>query len=336
MRIVRTALAAAVTAAALTAPATAAGATTEPALDRAVGQERASVLAYWTPERVRGARPALPVLPDPTGHRPNHGGDGGGGLSVTGAPWEDADAKGMAGETTGKVLFTLKGSNYVCSGSAVTGPAGRSLVLTAGHCVHDGDGASTSWATNWMFVPAYEDGGGFTSCQDTTYGCWTASGLTTTGPWHDSGAFDDDAGFAVMAAGGKDADDALDLVTTVGAQNIAFTDPVAGSVVYAFGYPAARPYNGTDLIYCAGTAVDGVIAGTAGLGCDMTGGSSGGPWLAAFDTGSAAGTAVSVNSHKFRSIKDMMYGPVFDSHEHDAYQLAAGESASGGTGKSRP
>ena len=68
--------------------------------------------------------------------------------------------------TTGKVFFTLGGVNYVCSGAA-TSSTNRDVVTTAGHCVNEGPGA---FATNWAFVPAYNNG-------SRPYGTWTAA------PW---------------------------------------------------------------------------------------------------------------------------------------------------------
>jgi hypothetical protein len=56
--------------------------------------------------------------------------------------------------TTGKVFFTLGGSDYVCSGSSTTA-ANRSLVQTAGHCLNEGPG---DFVTHFTFVPAYADG----------------------------------------------------------------------------------------------------------------------------------------------------------------------------------
>ena len=74
---------------------------------------------------------------------------------------------------------------------------------------------------------------------------------------------------------------------------------VAGvAPVHAFGCPAARPYSGDDLVYCAGGVnVDKRLANlTDRLGCDVTGGASGGPWGTEFEDGS--GELISVNSYK--------------------------------------
>ena len=49
----------------------------------------------------------------------------------------------------------------------------------------------------------------------------------------------------------------------------------------AYGYPAARPFDGKTLWSCSGTVVDDTFGGSQdqGLACNMTGGSSGGGWL---------------------------------------------------------
>ena len=189
--------------------------------------------------------------------------------------------------TTGKVFFTLGGSNYVCSGSAVTS-GNESVVLTAGHCLHEGPGA---FATNFAFVPAYDDGA-------RPYGTFVATDLYTTSQWAASGDFVYDVGFAVVAPVGG-----VTLADTVGAQGIGFTASRT-DFRYAFGYPAARPYDGSDLIYCAGTLkADPYGWDTLGMSCNMTGGSSGGPWLSGFRTTTGLGTLTSVNSYKYTSTR---------------------------------
>ena len=56
--------------------------------------------------------------------------------AVKGASWTNG---GPILAMTGKVVFTMGGGDWICSGSVVNdgGRAGYSMVLTAGHCAID-------------------------------------------------------------------------------------------------------------------------------------------------------------------------------------------------------
>src|SRR5262245_15288965 len=99
----------------------------------APGAEHRRIVEFWTHERRATAIPRDLSRPAPNA-RPGGGGGGGAG-TVTGATWTGG---GSVAVTTGKVFFTLGSSRYTCSASAVQG-GGGALVLTAGHCVHDGN-----------------------------------------------------------------------------------------------------------------------------------------------------------------------------------------------------
>lgn len=314
-------------------------------------ERRQQVMDFWTAERIRNATPReLTVAPprDPQA-KPSWaggGGDDGGDTTTwttTGAQWPD-EPDTTVKRTTGKAFFKVGTSTYVCSGSVVVDTRGEKpdVVLTAGHCVHDGDGKT--WASMWMFVPDYDHNPAqYTSdgsfCADTRFGCWVADELVTTTEWANSGDFDHDAGFAVVNDGGKTATSTDDLSGTVRGHHAISFDTASKTVpTYAFGYPHASPYDGTELVYCAGNSTaDPYGYDTRGLECDMTGGSSGGPWYLAdgdgivFD-GAGVGTAISVNSYKYRIGKysKYMYGPVFGTQERAAYDLANSTSTSGG------
>lgn len=208
--------------------------------------------------------------------------------------------------TTGKVFFTLNGRDYVCSGSAVTS-TNRDLVTTAGHCVKDGSG---SWATNWVFVPAYENG-------YRPYGTWSARLLMTTNQWANSG--DLNYGIAMVATY---ANSGGDLVNVVGGQGIAWNQP-RGLYTYAFGFPAGYPYDGQWLYYCEGYVFDDPYGrSTQGIGCDMTGGSSGGPWLMDFDPGSGTGYINSNTSYGYTNDPGSLYGPYYGDVAGSLYNYA--------------
>lgn len=307
-------------------------------------RDRATVIAYWTAERVARAVPRevspdrLPSFATPreTGKpsgTPGGGGGGGSSTTVTGAAWTGG---GKVKATTGKVLFTMAGVDYVCSGSvAQDASTATSLILTAGHCVFDETGAA--FATNWMFVPDYEDGGSIVtnpdgshsfSCDTVPYGCWTASALVTTTAWASGGGslvgFNHDYAFAVVGPGGKPGE-SKQLDATVGDNAIAF-NVSHPTQVYSFGYPAASPYDGQKLIYCAGQDVPDTWGGTTdfGLNCNMTGGSSGGPWFVSFGSAGSAGALNSVNSFKYTAgkLSKHMFGPYFGDYAQKTYTAA--------------
>lgn len=283
--------------------------------------ERDATRAYWTAERRANAIPGELRIADrrapgdrrvetgppttvapaakPTDKPGKPGGGGDGTTAVTGATWT---LGGAVADTTGKVFFTLDGTNYVCSGSVVTS-AVESLVLTAGHCLNEGPG---EFATRFAFVPAYAGNGG---TQTGPYGVWASVSLHTTSQWSGAGDFNYDVGFAVVETrNGVTLED-----TVLAAQGIAFNQPRDISV-HAFGYPAASPYDGTTLTYCSGTtSPDPYGYSTQGLVCDMTGGSSGGPWYQSFNEGTGVGTAYSVNSYRYTRGKhsNKMFGPYF-------------------------
>ena len=114
-----------------------------------------------------------------------------------------------------------------------------------------------------------------------------------------------------------------DLTDTVGSQGIGF-NLARNQQMCSFGCPAARPYDGTDIAYCFDTVFADTFGGSQdqGMDCDMTGGSSGGPWLTSSDSGSGVGTLNSVNSFGYRGLKNVMWGPYFGSVVQDAYNTA--------------
>ncbi len=218
---------------------------------------------------------------------------------------------GKVVQTTGKVFFTLGGSNYVCSGSS-TVAANNSLVQTAGHCLNEGPGA---FATNFTFVPGYDDGAA-------PYGQFVATELVTSTQWANQGNLDYDIGYAVVGTAGGST-----LTGAVGAQGVGF-NLARNATMYAFGYPAASPYDGTDIAWCNGPVAADTYGGSSdqGMVCNMTGGSSGGPWFINYSESSGIGTLNSVNSFKYTGgpLSDRMFGPYFGSVVQGVYNEAQG------------
>ncbi len=184
------------------------------------------------------------------------------------------------------------------------GTAGRSIVVSAAHCAWDG--ADGGFARNWMFIPEFDTTPTYT-CSQAKLGCWTASALVVNRGFTSAGGFNDQAvqydwSFAVVTAPGTKG---TTLDVAAGSFDLDTTTMATGSRVFDFGYPAAGKYHGSDLIYCADQVVtDPLMANrTFGIDCDMTGGSSGGPWLFPFTESTGVGTIRAVNSYGYDRIK---------------------------------
>jgi V8-like Glu-specific endopeptidase len=248
-------------------------------------REQQRIVGYWTPARMKSA---IPV-----GQRVDKGKPGGasGGTAVSETPQPQF----------GKVFFTEGNFNYVCSGTATSSGNGD-LVTTAGHCVNEGPGA---YVTNFMFAPAYNNGA------SPTYGTWTARLLYTTSQWATSGDYDYDVGFAVMNENNGQS------LTQVTSSYAPVWNPARGQTMKAYGYPAARPFNGQTLYSCNGVVVQDTYGGSTdqGLACNMTGGSSGGGWI-------QNGQLASVTSFGYTGVKNILWGPYFGSVIQSLYNQA--------------
>ncbi|SCK27709.1 serine protease [Streptomyces sp. WMMB 322] len=223
-------------------------------------------------------------------------------LPEPGGPWSGG---GDVVKTTGRVFFKMGDRDASCSGDAVTSDNG-STVITAGHCVK----YQGAWHTDWVFVPGYHDG-------EAPHGKWTASKTLTTPQWESSEDMNFDIGAAVV-----NPLDGKKLTDVVGGQGLSFNAPY-NTTMYAFGFPAADPYDGEKLIYCSGTSFqDFLLTEDHGLSCNMTGGSSGGPWFTEFDEASGTGLQASVNSFGYTFLPNTMFGPYFGEDAKTLYETA--------------
>jgi hypothetical protein len=254
--------------------------------------------AYWTAERMKNAKPRERAKPS----------GGGGGAQTTG--WSRyavalvGGAYAAENRMNGKVFMTIDGTNYVCSGTAVTAAANVNLVWTAGHCVTDGPGHS---ATNFMFVPGYYKGA-------EPNGRWAFTMLDSTPGWEGQGAdrFRYDVGAARVV---NSANASATVASTIGTRPIAFGVNPTGARIVSYGYPAAGKFNGSQQYACASPfrRWDTVaLLDPMQISCDMTGGSSGGGWILdanANGVGDLGEALLSVNSYGYSFEKTTMYGP---------------------------
>jgi len=168
--------------------------------------------------------------------------------------------------TVGKIFFSnSRGQDFVCSGTAVVS-SNKSVVDTAGHCLY----WQGEWMKNVIFCPLYENG-------NTPYGCWAARALEVPADWikPKPNDYHHDLGIAIVSANSKGA-----LTDLVGGIGWGYNQS-ATQAFYAYGYPAAHPFDGQSRKYCEGSGKlwnhgEGTVVS---IPCDMTGGSSGGPWF---------------------------------------------------------
>ena len=175
----------------------------------------------------------------------------------------------------------------------------------------------------WMYVPSYDTAPTF-DCALNKYGCWTAVGLVADSGYAYAGSFNTRAtvhDFAVAIVGAGSRGTQLD-ASPRGSYPIGYPAIETGNTVHAFGYPAAGRYKGKDLTYCNGATFNDNLNSnlTWGIACNMTGGSSGGPWLGSFTT-AGGGTLTSLNSYGYSGISNM-YGPKFNNNTKAVYDRA--------------
>ncbi len=169
--------------------------------------------------------------------------------------------------TVGKVFFSNDaGQDFVCSGTAVAS-SNRSVVDTAGHCLY----LYGSWVQNVIFCPLYDNG-------STPYGCWAAHDLEVPSDWIDAQPNDlhHDFGMVIVAPNSQGV-----LTDQVGGAGWAYNQSV-DQPFYAYGYPASYPFDGQSRQSCDGSIGRAWSHGggtVVSIPCNMTGGSSGGPWF---------------------------------------------------------
>jgi hypothetical protein len=204
----------------------------------------------------------------------------------------------------GKVFFTSAGRNFTCSGASI----GGSAVLTAGHCVSDGQG---NFYTNWVFVPDFYV---YTTPEASP---WVATQLMTFPAFLNDTDLARDVGFAVVE--GPASANGATLSEVLGHLGFAWNLNPTGVVWNAFGYPILV-YGGlimvqTDAVTACRDQINSTDPQDVGIGRTQTGGGSGGPWIFDFRatlTDLSMNYAGGVNSFVSSGGGYQVYSPYFD------------------------
>jgi V8-like Glu-specific endopeptidase len=224
----------------------------------------------------------------------------------------------------GKLFFTIPDEgDFVCSASSVASE-NRSVVWTAGHCVAT---PGVGFHTNFLFVPAFHQHPfGPTHAP---FGTWTVGIAVTLTGWISAGLFEYDLGALVMNRGGT-----RGLLVNDAVGGLGFvTHMPRDQHWHLAGYPAGLQsppspgplFDGGHVVFCAASlaALDRPTGAagdprTSGVGCDQTGGSSGGPWVLDY-TGSPGFNNLLNSNNSYRYVgcapSDFcnleLYGPYF-------------------------
>jgi hypothetical protein len=192
----------------------------------------------------------------------------------------------------GKLIARDRTGSYSCSATVVAS-RGRSVILTAGHCIHTRRGG---WARRLKFIPAFHRG-------DAPYGRWSWHEMRIDRKWglHQDSHYDY-AAVSMRPKNGRSLQDA------VGAYGFAWNQR-ANRSYRAFGYPA-NFFGTSRMVACYAPFVrrDSFPPrrepAPVGIRCKLGAGASGGGWLI------QDREVASVTSYGYQG-RNATYGPYF-------------------------
>jgi V8-like Glu-specific endopeptidase len=202
--------------------------------------------------------------------------------------------------TVGTLFFSINGAPYLCSASVIK----PRVVLTAGHCLHSGNGAPSGWYSNWVFVPAYRNG-------TAPFNSWTRWQLgTTTTTWYSGGGgVPNAADYAMLVFGDQPLSSGgtptkLGYVTGwLGWQTLSLN----GNHTSKLGYPCNLDSCGI-MQDVTSQSLRAVAPNNVEYGSDARGGSSGGPWVQNFQLlQSGGGTGSNTGSNRVVGVTSYGY-----------------------------
>lgn len=300
--------------------------TTSPSFGDAKGVPNENAAGYWTADRRDNAvarefqfEPGAKVgklVP-----QAKRGGSSGGSTTTSGTSYWPTDQQNqLVANITGKVFFTMNGTDYVCSGSLVDDTdTSIAVIVTAAHCVWD-NSMNGGFATKWSFWPNYDSNSNLPRFGFVAEKLFAPKDFTNQTSFNTTATINDYA-FAVI----KSSDVRVNPGSLPKLGNF-----VKSEMAYSFGYPHASPFNGNELVYSFGSLSTDPNTGnkTWKLASSMTGGASGGPWYRGYKDGNNVGVVSSLNSYKYMSDKNSMYGPQFSKSTSDLFDIAKLSSCS--------
>ena len=169
-------------------------------------------------------------------------------------------------DAVGKLFYLDNGAAFECSAAVIS----ARIVLTAGHCVHDGIG---SFFSGFQFVPAYHRG-------EAPAGTWFPTTVFVTGEWSSGGGeVPNTADFGILVMQDSQGSKIGNITGWLGW----ITNNLVPNHVTMLGYPGNHD-KGQRMHQVNSGAWDCCQTNNAIYGSDMRQGSSGGPWVQNFGT----------------------------------------------------
>lgn len=217
------------------------------------------------------------------------------GVPLPGIPDAQPIALRATRSTIGQLQSRAGRQGRQCTATVVASSS-KSVAVTAAHCVYlpaavagvPQPAADRGWVDETVFIPGVDG-------QEQPFGVWTVDKVLLDPRWQTAGDPVHDVALLRLAPrnGGK-AQDAL------GAQGIGLAPARPTTALSAIGYPGQGRFTGDQAVRCRDDTpgVDDRLGGDYTQNCDMTEGSSGGPWVDRLDETTGLGVVVAVTSLK--------------------------------------